>query len=248
MMFDGELALVTGAGSGIGLAAVARFAAEGCRVIATVEKGEQLAALSAIPVVHAAVLDVTRENDWRSVVADAAARFGPVEILFNNAGVTNRGDLEQTGRDLWDATLLVDLTSVYLGCRAVIGGMLANGRGAIVNNASINGLRGNTGLVAYSAAKGGVVAMTRSLALDYADRGVRVNCICPAAVDTVMTRDHLAAVPDRDAVERAIVAKHPIGRMADPDEVAAVAVFLASDAASYMTGLAIPVDGGRTIR
>jgi NAD(P)-dependent dehydrogenase (short-subunit alcohol dehydrogenase family) len=248
MRFDGEVALVTGAGSGVGLAAVARFAAEGCRVVATVEKPEHLTALEGLPLARTAALDVTREDDWRSVVDDVAASLGPVDILFNNAGVTNRGDLEQTGRDLWDAAILVNLTSVYLGCRAVIGGMLAKGRGAIVNNASINGLRGNTGLVAYSAAKGGVVAMTRSLALDYATRGVRVNCVCPAAIDTKMTRDYLDTVPDRSAVEQAIVTKHPIGRMATADEVAAVAVFLASDEASFLTGLAIPVDGGRTVR
>ncbi len=248
MRFDGEVALVTGAGSGVGLAAVARFAAEGCRVVATVEKPEHLTALEGLPLARTAALDVTREDDWRSVVDDVAASLGPVDILFNNAGVTNRGDLEQTGRDLWDAAILVNLTSVYLGCRAVIGGMLAKGRGAIVNNASINGLRGNTGLVAYSAAKGGVVAMTRSLALDYATRGIRVNCICPAAIDTKMTRDYLDTVPDRLAVEQAIVTKHPIGRMASADEVAAVAVFLASDEASFLTGLAIPVDGGRTVR
>ncbi len=247
MRFRAEVALVTGAGSGVGLAASARFAVEGCRVVATVEKHEHLAALDGMALAHKAVLDVTREDDWQKVIAEIETRVGPVDILFNNAGVTFRGDLEATGRDLWDNAILVNLTSVYLGCRAVIGGMLARGRGAIVNNASINGLRGNTGLIAYTAAKGGVVAMTRSLALDYAKRGVRVNCICPAAIDTRMTRDYLGSITDPAEVERAIIAKHPIGRMASAEEVAAVAVFLASDDAAFMTGLAIPVDGGRTI-
>lgn len=248
MDFANAVALVTGAGTGVGLAAARRFVAAGCRVVATVEKPSQLAALERVGCAHAAVLDVTREEDWRRVVAEVEHRLAAVDILFNNAGVTIRGDLEQTDRQLWDAALLVNLTSVYLGCRAVIEGMLAKGAGAIVNNASINGLRGNAGLVAYSAAKSGVVGMTRSLALDYATRGIRINCICPAAIDTAMTRDFLAAVPDPRVVEQAIVAKHPLGRMATADEVAAVAVFLASSDAAYLTGLAIPVDGGRSIR
>jgi NAD(P)-dependent dehydrogenase (short-subunit alcohol dehydrogenase family) len=120
--------------------------------------------------------------------------------------------------------------------------------GSIVNNASINALRGNTGLIAYSASKGGVVAMTRSLALDLAPFGIRVNCLCPGAIDTKMTRDYLASVSDPAAVERAIIDKHPMGRMASAEEVAAVAVFLASPAASFLTGTAIPVDGGRSVR
>ena len=248
MRFDGEVVLVTGAGSGVGLAAAKRFAAEGCRVVATVEHAADRDALTGTPVALCAVLDVRSTEQWALVVDEAARKLGPVDILFNNAGVTLRGDLEATDRALWDEAILVNLTSVYLGCRAVIGGMLAKGHGAIVNNASINGIRGNTGLVAYSAAKGGVVALTRSLALDYAGRGIRVNCLCPAAIDTRMTRDYLAAVPDRAAAEAAIVAKHPLGRMATADEVAAVAVFLASRDAAYMTGLAVPVDGGRSAR
>jgi NAD(P)-dependent dehydrogenase (short-subunit alcohol dehydrogenase family) len=247
MRFAGEVALVTGAGSGVGLAAATRFAAEGCRVVATVEKESDLAALASVPVALATVLDVRVAADWQRVVGQVEKDIGSVDILFNNAGVSHRGDLLATDRDLWDEAILINLTSVYLGCRAVIAGMLAKGAGAIVNNASINGIRGNTGLVAYSAAKGGVVAMTRSLALDYASRGIRVNCLCPAAIDTRMTQVYLDTVPNRAATEAAIVAKHPLGRMATAEEVAAVAVFLASSDAAYLTGLAIPVDGGRSV-
>jgi NAD(P)-dependent dehydrogenase (short-subunit alcohol dehydrogenase family) len=194
------------------------------------------------------ILDVRKSEDWTRVVGVANAELGGIDVLFNNAGVTFRGDILATARSLWDEAILVNLTSVYLGCRAFIPGMIAKGRGAIVNNASINGIRGNTGLVAYTAAKGGVVAMTRSLALDHAHQGIRVNCICPAAIDTRMTREYLATVSDPDATKTGIVAKHPIGRMAIAEEVAAAAVFLASSDAAYMTGVAMPVDGGRSAK
>ncbi|MBN8995064.1 MAG: SDR family oxidoreductase [Rhizobiales bacterium] len=248
MRFDGEVALITGAGSGVGLAAARRFAAEGCRVVATVLNGAQLPVLAGAPFAERLILDVRREEDWTRVVAAVEAKFGAVDILFNNAGVTIRGDVAATDRATWDEALLANLTSVYLGCRAVLPGMRRRRRGTVVNNASINGIRGNTGLVAYSAAKGGVVAMTRSLALDHAAEGIRVNCLCPAAIDTTMTRDYLDTVSDRGAVEAAIVAKHPLGRIATADEVAAVAVFLASADAGFITGAAIPVDGGRSAR
>jgi NAD(P)-dependent dehydrogenase (short-subunit alcohol dehydrogenase family) len=204
MPFAGEVVLVTGAG----LAATRRFAAEGCRVVATVEKDADRAALEDTPVAKVMVLNVRRADDWTSAVALIGADLGGVDILFNNAGVTIRGNLEATDRTLWDEAILVNLTSVYLGCRAAISGMSAKRRDAIVNNASINGFRGNTGLVAYSPAKGGGVAMTRSLALDHAADGIRVNCICPVAIDTRMTREYLDTVADRVAVESAIVAKH----------------------------------------
>jgi meso-butanediol dehydrogenase/(S,S)-butanediol dehydrogenase/diacetyl reductase len=248
MRFAGEVALITGAGSGVGLAAARQFAAEGCRVVATVFDDAQLPVLADVPVAERQILDVRRAEDWTRVVSAAEAKFGGVDILFNNAGVTIRGDIAETDRATWDEAILANLTSVYLGCRAVLPGMRRRRHGAIVNNASINGIRGNTGLVAYSAAKGGVVAMTRSLALDHAAEGIRINCLCPAAIDTAMTRDYLDTVADRAAVEAAIVAKHPLGRMASAEEVAATAAFLASRDAGFITGTAIPVDGGRSAR
>lgn len=246
---NGECVLITGCGSGIGRAAVRLFDQAGARVVATVEREDQVAEVKAIPgVVMARKLDVTRESDWSRVVGEANDALGGIDILFNNAGVTVWGDLLHTDRDLWDRMLMVNLTGQFLGCRSVVPTMLAKGKGAIVNMASINGIRGNTNLIGYSAAKGGVVAMTRSMALDYATRGIRVNCVCPGTIDTPMAQTSIDIAEDKAAALASLNAKHPMGRMGTAEEVASVAVFLASDAAAYVTGQAIPVDGGRSVR
>ena len=249
MAFNNECVLITGTGSGIGHAAVRLFGAAGCRVVATFEKEAHRAAVERLPgVALARKLDVTSDADWSSVVDEAAEKLGGVDILFNNAGVTVWGDIVHTDRSLWDAMLLVNLTGQFLGCKTVVPGMLAKGKGAIVNMSSINGIRGNTNLIAYSAAKGGVLAMTRSMAMDYATRGIRVNCICPGTIDTPMAQTSVVIAEDQAAALASLVAKHPMGRLGTAEEVASVAVFLASDAAGYVTGQAIPVDGGRSVR
>ncbi len=250
MRFNGEVALVTGTGSGIGLEAARMFAQEGCRVAAGVHRAEDLDRLVDQPgEIFSFILDVTDQAQWENAIQRVIERFGRIDILFNNAGSTIRGDIVETDRELWDKTININLNSVYLGCRAVIPHMLEHGSGVIVNNASINGIRGNWKLIAYSSAKGGVVAMTRSLALDCAQRGIRVNCICPATVgDTRMTQDTIGAAEDPEAMKQAFASLHPIGRVATAREVAAVAVFLASADASFMTGAVIPVDGGRASR
>ena len=247
--FDGECALITGCGSGIGLAAAKIFGAEGCRVVATVEHEDQIADIHNIPgVALARKLDVTSEEDWQSVVGEAARQLGGVDILFNNAGVTVWGDLQATDRALWDRMLLINLTGQYLGCRSVIDGMLAKRKGSIVNMASINAIRGNKGLIGYSAAKGGVAAMTRAIALDHADQGIRANCVCPGTIDTPMAQTSIDIADDKDLALSSMVAKHPMARLGLAEEVASVALFLASQDAAYVTGQAIPVDGGRSIR
>ena len=249
MAFNNECVLITGTGSGIGHAAVRLFGVAGCRVVATFEKEAHRAAVEGLPgVALARKLDVTSDADWSAVVGEAAEKLGGVDILFNNAGVTVWGDIVHTDRSLWDAMLLVNLTGQFLGCKTVVPGMLAKGKGAIVNMSSINGIRGNTNLIAYSAAKGGVLAMTRSMAMDYATRGIRVNCICPGTIDTPMAQTSVVIAEDQAAALASLVAKHPMGRLGTAEEVASVAVFLASDAAGYVTGQAIPVDGGRSVR
>jgi NAD(P)-dependent dehydrogenase (short-subunit alcohol dehydrogenase family) len=250
MRFNGEVAVVTGAGSGVGLASVHVFLEAGCRVVATARRQDQLRVLGAISSssVLPVELDVTSPEGWQNAVAATLDRFGGINFLFNNAGITERGEILETSLDSWEHVIRTNLTSVFLGCKSAIPAMLRSGGGAIVNHASINAIQGNVNLVAYCASKGGVAAITRALALDYATRGIRVNCICSAAIDTPMTRDYLTTVDDPERTLGSIVNKHPIGRMATAEEIASVALFLASRESSYITGVSIPVDGGRSIR
>jgi NAD(P)-dependent dehydrogenase (short-subunit alcohol dehydrogenase family) len=241
----GKVALVTGAGSGIGLATARRLHQEGCRVIGGIQTPAQRAALDGVDSV---LFDVSREEGWSGVARHALDRYGGLDILVNVAGVSRVGSAEETGLDLWEETLAVNLTGTFLGCRAAIPLMRRRGGGAIVNSASINALRGNSRLVAYAASKGGVVALTMALAIDHAADNIRVNCVCPGSIDTGMLRGMAANLGDPGAVLAASIAKHPLGRLGQPEEVASAIAFLASDEGAFMTGLAVPVDGGRSIR
>jgi NAD(P)-dependent dehydrogenase (short-subunit alcohol dehydrogenase family) len=173
---------------------------------------------------------------------------GRLDVLVNSAGISPAATAEETSREMWDNVMAVNLKRTFIGCKKAIPLMRSRGGGAIVNLASINAIRGNTRLVAYAATKGGVMAMTMSLALDQFGENIRVNCVCPATIETDMVRQMLAEAPDLEAATRDIIAKNPIGRMAQPEEVASTIAFLASPDASFMTGLAIPVDGGCIIR
>jgi NAD(P)-dependent dehydrogenase (short-subunit alcohol dehydrogenase family) len=173
---------------------------------------------------------------------------GRLDVLINNAGIRASGGIEETDLKLWHHLIDTNLTSIFLGCRAAIGAIRKSGGGAIVNVSSITGIRGTENMVAYSASKSGIVAMTSSLALDAAKDGIRVNAVCPAAIRTSMVTTWLSQSADQKAAESVLLQKHPIGRIGEPREVASVIAFLASDDASFMTGLAIPVDGGRSIR
>ena len=172
-------------------------------------------------------------------------RFDSIDILFNNAGITWRGGILDTSPDEWDRVLRTNLTSVFLGCKSVIPAMLSRCGGAIVNHASINALQGNTNLVAYCASKGGVTAITRALAIGTGASTISAGTAsAPRRSTRSMTRGYLETVDDPKTVTASIIDKHPIGRMATAEEVASVAVFLASSEASYMTGTTIPADGG----
>ena len=243
--FKNKVVLITGAATGIGLSTAKRIASEGGIVVAGILDDTQANAVSDF---HPIMLDVRDERAWESALESIKSEFGGIDVLVNNAGISPTGTAEETSPELWDEVMAVNLRGSFLGCQKSIPLMRSRGGGAIVNLASINGIRGNRRLVAYAATKGAIISMTMSLALDHAQDNIRVNCICPATIDTEMARGMMAEAPDPALVEKLMIEKHPIGRIARPEEVAATIAFLASEDASFMTGLAIPVDGGRSIR
>lgn len=241
--FRDKVVLITGASTGIGRETVKRMVVEGAKVYAGY-RSSPFDGADAVPL----ELDVTSEDGWKQAVDLVTTREGRIDVLVNNAGTRASGLAEETDMKLWRLLIDINLTSTFLGCRAVIPLMRRSGGGAIVNVGSITGIRGTENMAAYSASKSGIVSMTSSLALDHAGDGIRVNSVAPAAIGTRMVTDWLGAAEDPRQAEAVVVAKHPLGRIGRPEEVASVIAFLASDDAAFMTGITIPVDGGRSIR
>lgn len=247
--FEGRVGLVTGGASGIGRATVERFAAEGaCVLVADIDlegasaSVEQAVAAGAEPSrVAARQVDVTEPDQVSAMVADAVERWGRLDFAVNNAGISGRpAPLPEQRLDDWNRMLAVNLTSVFLCLQAEVPAMLDSGGGSIVNTSSAAGLIGFASLPGYVASKHGVVGLTKSVALEYARQGIRVNAVCPATVRTAMLE---AFAGSTEAVER-MGALAPIGRVGEPPEIAEAIVWLCSDAASFVTGHALPVDGG----
>ena len=239
-----KVAFVSGAGSGIGLATTRRLAEEGCDVTGGILDESQRTALSGMP---AEVLDVRNAAQWEKAIGAVLARRGRLDILVHCAGISRPGTAQETSQETWDEVIGINLTSILLGSRTALP-HLRKVRGTIVSVASINAIRGNTGMAAYVASKFGVAGLTQSMAMDYATEGVRVNCVCPGAIETPMMKDALGRAADPDAAHAATLAKHPMGRMGRAEEIASTIAFLASDDASFITGVALPVDGGRSAR
>ncbi len=245
---QGKVALVTGGASGIGRATVERFIEEGANVvIADVQDGPGNELAAANPgravYVHA---DVSQEADIAAMVRAAVESFGRLDVLFNNAGID--GDQAPTADATlanWNRVIAINLTGVFLGMKYGIPAMLKGGGGSIINTASVAGLVGFAGIPAYCAAKGGVVQLTRAAALEYATQGIRVNAICPGVIATPMV-EHF--VGTNEAARANMVAMEPVGRLGKPGEVADLAVYLASDRSAFVTGTAIPIDGGLVAR
>lgn len=248
MRLKGKVTIVTGAGTGIGRATVLRFVAEGAKVVAGVYQPHE-AEQFRDPAIATVVCDVTREASAQELVNTAVERFGGLDVLVNNAGIVIMANVEETSDEEWNRILDVNLRGLFYCAKHAVPEMLRRGGGAMVNVSSINGIRGNHRLFAYSASKGGVVAATMSLALDYAPRNIRVNCVCPATIaDTPMVAQTFEEAADPDLHHQYLLAKHPLGRLGRSDEVANAILFLASDESSFITGVTLPVDGGRSIR
>ena len=242
----GKVAIVTGAAMGIGARTTELLAQAKAEVVAGDIAYDVLEArFQGFENVRTCRADVQRTPDCEALASAANDLHGRVDILINNAGITARASLVDTTDELWNDVLRTNLASAFYMARAVVPTMQARGGGAIVNIASINAIRGNLGLTAYGASKGGMTGMTRVMAMELASNNIRVNALCPGTVDTPMNDQYLASVEDPEATMEMLVAKHPLGRIATADDVAWAALFLASDRASFITGVSLPVDGGR---
>ncbi|MBD7939945.1 SDR family NAD(P)-dependent oxidoreductase [Brevundimonas guildfordensis] len=260
MRFENKTAIVTGGGSGIGRATAERLARGGANlVIADIDAGRANQAAEALKAAYGVravpvVGDVSQEATAASLVGTATDDLGGLDILINAAGIHHTGDIDEVSLEDWNRVIATNLTSMFLISRAAIPAMARQKSGSIVNLGSVSSfigqeMQGKSSFV-YNVTKAGVRQLTTSLATRHAVDGIRVNCVCPGAVRTRMSlsEEHEAIPPVRDAILAAMAEGHPMARVADPDEIAAAIAFLASDDASFITGTAMPVDGGYLAR
>jgi meso-butanediol dehydrogenase/(S,S)-butanediol dehydrogenase/diacetyl reductase len=240
--FTGKVVIVTGAGSGIGAATARRFAEEGACVVLAGRTEEKLRKVAeSLPADRALVrvTDVSQMEAVQGLVREAVDRFGALHVMVNNAGVAPDGKITEASPDDWRQVMAIDVDGVYHGCRAAIPELIKTG-GSVVNVSSVSGLGGDWGLSFYNAAKGAVTNFTRALAMDHARDGIRINAVCPSLTRTGLTQEMYG---DGELMAK-FAERIPMGRGAEPEEIASVIAFLASDDARFVTGVNLPVDGG----
>lgn len=254
---DGKVALVTGAGSGIGEAIARLFASQGAVVLVADVRSDAAASVSAAiretgSVAHAMQLDVADEAQVTARFQEVSALYGRFDILVNNAGVSHVGNLLETTVEEWDRVMRVNAFGVFLCAREAVRQMLAQEPkgGVIINMASAAGLIGIERRFPYGTSKGAVISMTRSIAIDYVTQGIRCNAICPGTVQTPFVEGYLARnfAGHEDEVRQQLHARQPLGRMGQPEEIAAAALYLAADESSFVTGSSLVIDGGWTAK
>jgi 3-oxoacyl-[acyl-carrier protein] reductase len=252
MRLKGKVSLITGAGSGIGQATAQCFAREGATVIAVdlnpdAVKATEEAIQSAGGTCHSFSIDVSQEAQVKGAIATTVERFGRLDIMYNNAGISILKPITETTEADIDKLLGVNLKGVFFGCKHAIAQMITQGGGVIINTASELGIVGQPLYSAYCATKGGVLALTRALATEWADKNIRINAICPGPIDTPMIHAEFEIGDDPAKEEKAAIATIPQGRLGKPEDIARVALFLASDDAEFVQGAAIVADGGKTV-
>lgn len=251
MRLKDKVALITGAGSGIGRASAILFAKEGAKVAVVdlvKEAGEETVKIIKDSGGEAIFIqaDVTKANDVQKMIETTAKHYGRLDILFNNAGVNIMAPITETSEELWDKIININLKGVFLGCKYAVPIMKKQQGGVIINTASTFAWVGALNFSAYCASKGGVLAFTKALALELAPYKIRVNCVCPGTIETPLVRQIWEKSGKPEEMRESRLKLHPIGRLGKPEDVANAALFLASDESSFITGTALFVDGGYT--
>lgn len=249
MRLKNKVAIITGAGSGIGQASALAFAREGAKIL--VADWEETGGNETVELIKKqkgqaifVKVDVSNSSDTANMVKRCLAEYGKIDILFNNAGIVKMGALHETTEANWDQVINVNLKGTFLCSKAVLPQMLKQGKGKIVNTASIAGLVGFDQIGPYCASKGGIIALTREMALEYAPKKINVNCIAPGVIKTAMTKDML----NDPATVKGFAASTPYPRLGESEDIALAAVYLASDESDFVTGEILVVDGGWTVK
>ncbi|MGI9538901.1 MAG: SDR family NAD(P)-dependent oxidoreductase [Miltoncostaeaceae bacterium] len=253
MALTDKVVLITGGSKGLGRATALLFAKEGATVVITGRNEDSLAEAQSIArddglELSTIAQDVSREEDCRRTVEKTLSDHGRIDVLFNNAGVLYAGTTWETTPDVWDHTMAVNVRGTWLMSRETIPHMLERESGTIINNSSVLGLKACPGAAAYNTSKGAITQLTRSMALELAGTGVRVNAVCPGTIVTPMVDEIFEAAPDRAAAEEFFRSQHPIGRFGLEEEIARACLFLAEDGLDFMTGSMLSIDGGWVAR